>query len=138
MTENPISNRRDVLLIVMSGLLAAIFGVLALRLNAGATYPGQFSEILSRYAAHLHSGDGFVFNAGERVLLLPSVAYILLRAVLSANVIFIAALAISAASLVVIARAGGLSNREAAFAAVIGTLAWPAWMGIATPYPLVA
>src|SRR5438067_1172596 len=67
-------------------------------------------QILYWYAAQLRSGNGLVFNPGERVLLIAAPAYMLLLAVLgsvlaslkvaqSAEWLFVAALTLGAISL---------------------------------------
>jgi hypothetical protein len=103
-------------------------------------------EVLRWYATELRAGHGLVFNPGQPVLLIASLAYMLLLAALqsvvtdtslAAGLLFVAALALGANSLFRIARRTGLSYGAASLVAGLFALAWPLWLGAGTGLPLM-
>src|SRR5689334_20435960 len=105
-------------------------------------------QILYGYAAQLRSGNGLVFNPGERVLLIAAPVYMLLLAIFttlsftpnvvpSAEWLFMAALALGALSLYRIARRTGLSLTVASVVALLYAIAWPLWLGVGTALPVM-
>src|SRR5436309_1723663 len=67
--------------IVLIALLIALIAGIYTACSASSLPDSR--QILHRYAEQAHAGNGFVFNPGERVLLLPSPAEMLLLAALS-------------------------------------------------------
>ncbi len=105
-------------------------------------------QILYGYAAQLRSGNGLVFNPGERVLLIAAPADMLLLAIFgsffapnaiaqAAEWLFVAALVVGALSLYHIARRAGLSITAASLIAILYAVAWPLWLGVGTALPVM-
>jgi hypothetical protein len=128
--------RRDGLYTVVIPVFAAIVAGLALTALYGGAYPGSHAELYARYAANLRAGSGLIFGSDSRSLLEFSPLYMGFLAILSAKIVFIAALVVAAVSVTSIAQRAGLSQRDALSAMLLTILAWPLAMGIETPYPL--
>lgn len=107
------------------------------------------AQLLYRYAEQFRVGNGLVFNAGERVLLVPSPLYMLLLGLASAvfpamdisgiaAVIFALSLGIGSLAIYGIARQAGLTVLLATGTALLYLLIWPLWSAAGTAYPVAA
>ncbi len=119
------------LILVLCGVLLAISGLL----SNGAVIDNRL--ILSRYAAQLQAGNGLVFNPGERYLLIFAPLYMLLEAISSPAILFVAATVIAGTTLYRLGRRLGLRRGFAFAAAAIYVLSAPLWMAYATAFPLM-
>ncbi|MFN8420087.1 MAG: hypothetical protein U0528_12720, partial [Anaerolineae bacterium] len=82
-------------------------GMLIIAIAALASSPrGNELSFLSRYVQEIRAGNGFVFNPGERILLLPYPLLILLYALLRPIGILILASGLTIASWLLLARMG--------------------------------
>src|SRR5258705_4519554 len=101
----------------------AVALIVVLVISPGIAYQPDVRQAIYRYVEQMRAGNGLVFNAGERVLLIPSPLYILLLAgsaivlsplgvsvVVISNIIFAISLAIGAISLMMVANHKQLSR----------------------------
>jgi hypothetical protein len=105
-------------------------------------------QILYWYPGELRSGNGLVFNPGQRVLLIAAPAYMLIVAALSVffvttNIVqvsewvFVLALIVGANSLYRISRQAGLSALMGILVSAAYSLSWPLWLGVGTALPVM-
>jgi hypothetical protein len=122
-------------------LLAAL--VIAWALYSYTANALNGSWIVYRYAEQFRAGNGLVFNAGERVLLVPAPLYMFALGLAAqlfpasgistlATAIFGISLGISALALYWIARHARLSDELSIVTSVLFVLAWPFWLGMGT------
>src|SRR5258706_3851531 len=121
----------------------AVALIVVLVISPGIAYQPDVRQAIYRYVEQMRAGNGLVFNAGERVLLIPSPLYILLLAgsaivlsplgvsvVMVSNIMFAFSLAVGALSLMTIANRAQLSQPIGLLIAVLYCLSWPLWNGI--------
>ncbi|MEP7286270.1 MAG: hypothetical protein ABI947_10935 [Chloroflexota bacterium] len=147
-TKNPFTalTQRGIWPIASLILLVALIVLFAVDPLVG--YLPDSRQVIYRYADQLRAGNGLVFNAGERVLLVASPAYMLLLALLSmippltslaaAKIVFALALAFGAYSLFRLARRAGLNAPAASLVAILFACAPPLFGGIGTAFPLAS
>src|SRR5436190_1511884 len=112
--ESSLKLDRTAWVILLVSLVALIVGLYAANF---ATLLPDSRQLLYRYAEQFRAGNGLVFNAGERVLLLPSPAEMILLAALltvfsvrvASLILYVLAAAIGVYSLFRIAQRAGFS-----------------------------
>ncbi len=106
----------------------------------------NMSRIVYRYAEQFRAGNGLVFNAGERVLLMSSPLYLLVLGALAALfpaadiptlglVIFVLSVVVGGIAIYWIARRANLSILASALAALLYILIWVLGLGMRAAYP---
>lgn len=94
--------------------------------------------ILTAYAAHLRAGEGLVFNAGERALLIPAPLYMILVAFVEPAWLFALSAALAVGSLFSLTLRMGGTRATGLLVAGLYVLAWPLWSGMGTAFPLMS
>jgi hypothetical protein len=120
-------------------------------INPATASQPDLRQVIYRYVEQVRAGNGLIFNAGERVLLVPSPAYMLVLAGLAtllsplsvsvftaSQILFALSLALGAASLLGLATYAQLSRFTGITVAVIYCLAWSLWDGIGTAFPFAS
>jgi hypothetical protein len=122
--------------IMLAALIVGLLGWHAMYPTASQLLPDN-RLVLNAYAAQLRAGHGLVFNPGERVLLIPSPAYMLALALTGPEWLFALALALGTGCLFRTARRMKLSPAGGLLVAGVYLLTWPLWSGIGTAFPLM-